>query len=115
MKKNIAILGLCLVVATSVFAKEEVKCKISSSPAPSIEKIRGTDAVSQSISHIYYDKNKKLQVKSYSDAYQSFRKQALDYVKADCKKYNMTEIYNFKVNSFGDKDYYHFNSTWDYN
>jgi len=112
MKKQIVMLMLCTISGLSLNAKD---CKIVSSPSQNINDIRGTDSVSLSISHVYYDENKKMQIKSYSDAYQDFRKQSLDYIKEDCKKYKMTKIYNFKVNSIIDKNYYHFNSSWDFN
>jgi len=112
MKKTIITMSLGLLCTTNIFAKD---CKISSSPAQSINDIRGTDAVALSISHVYYDKNKKMQIKSYQDAYLDFYKKAKDYIKKDCKKYKMTKIYNFNINSMIDKNYYHFNATWDFN
>jgi len=112
MKRKIVLFGISLLCVTNIFAKD---CKISSSPAKSIDDIRGTDTVALSISHIYYDKNKKMQLKSYKDAYIDFYTQAENYIKDNCQKANITKVYNFNVNSIIDKNYYHFNATWDFN
>ena len=96
-----------------MYVKEN--CKIISSPAPSIKDVRGSDSVALSLSKVYYDKNKKMQFRNYSDAYLDFCKQAKEYRKSDCKKYKITKNYNYTVNSVIDNNTYHFNAQWDFN
>lgn len=111
MKRKIVFLGVSLLIASTIVAQD---CKIISSPAKSIDDVRGTEAVALSLSQIYYE-NKKMKLRSYRDAYLDFYNQAVEYIQKGCKKNKITKIYNFNVNSIVDKDYYHFNATWDYN
>lgn len=111
MKKVIVLLTSCA-LALSLNAKD---CKIISSPAMNENDVRGTDAVALSISRFYYDKNKKMQIKSYSDAFLEFNRKALKSIKDECKKYKLKSIYNYKIESMIEKNYYHFNAVYDYN
>lgn len=111
MKNKFKLIGICLLLTLSLSANE---CKIISSPAMKDSDVIGTDAIALSISHIYYDKNKKMQLKSYSDAFLEFNKKAIDYIQKDCKKYKIKNIYNFQIHSIIDKNYYHFNATYDF-
>lgn len=113
MKKKKILFSLLLITSVNLFANDT--CKIVSSPAPSANDVRGTDTVAMSLSKVYYDKKKKMQIKSYSDAYLDFNKQVKEYIKKDCKKYKITINYNFKINSMIDENYYHFNAQWDFN
>lgn len=110
MKKLLKIVGIGVLFSMSLGAD----CKIVSSPATNIKNVAGTDALALSISRVYFDKNKKIQIKSYSSAFIDFNKKAVDYIKKDCKKYKIKNIYNFRIQSNVDKDYYHFNATYDF-
>jgi len=112
MKNKIIIIGISCAFALNLNAAE---CKIISSPAMDDKNVRGTDAVALSISRFYYDENKKMQLKSYSDAFLEFNGKALKYIKDECKKYKLKSIYNYKVNSIIEERTYHFNATYDFN
>ena len=112
--KNIVISVSLLLSSITLIQAEEV-CKIISSPAPSINDVRRTDAVAMSFSKAYYDENKKIQIRSYSNAYIDFFKQVQDYIKKDCKKYKITHNYNFTIHSIVDEHNFHFNAQWDFN
>ena len=103
-----------LVVTAFLAAFLHADCNIISSAAKDLGELRGTDAVALSLSKAYYDDDKKMQIRSYSDAYLDFYKQATDYIQEDCEKYGFKVIYNFKVNHLVDENYYHFNATWDF-
>lgn len=111
MKKTFLLLIISSLCVLSLNAKT---CQIISSPAMNNNDVIGTDAVAMSISKVYFDKNKKIKVKNYSSAFLEFNNKARDYIKKDCKKYKIKKIYNYKINSIIDKDYYHFNATYDF-
>ncbi|MGB5868520.1 MAG: hypothetical protein WBG69_11670 [Arcobacteraceae bacterium] len=113
MKNKIVLVCLLILISVNVYGQEN--CKIISSPAPSINDVRGSDSVAFSLSKVYYDKNKKMQFRTYSDAYIDFVKKAKEYIESDCKKYKITKNYNFTVNSMIDENTYHFNAQWDFN
>ena len=113
MKSKIVLVCLVIFGCVTVYAQEN--CKIISSPASLINDVRGSDSVALSLSKVYYDKNKKMKFRKYSDAYLDFVKKAKNYIEADCKKYKITKNYNFTVNSMIDENTYHFNAQWDFN
>lgn len=89
-------------------------CKIISSPAPDSNKVDGVDAVAKSYAKITFDKNSKAHFKTYQKAYIEFFNEAMDYLEEQCKKYKIKTIYNFKIESNTDKDYYYFNAIYDF-
>lgn len=111
MKNKLKLVGISVLISLSLNANE---CQIISSPATKNTDVIGTDAVALSISHAYYDENKKMQIKSYSDAFLEFNKKAINYIKDECKKYKIKKIYNYQIHSIIDKNYYHFNATYDF-
>ena len=111
MKNKLKLIGASILLSASLNANG---CQIISSPAMKDGDVIGTNAVALSISHIYYDKNKKIQIKSYSDAFMEFNKKAINYINSECKKYKIKKIYNFQIHTIIDKNYYHFNATYDF-
>lgn len=100
MKNKLKLVGIGVLLSLSLNANE---CQIISSPAIKNTDVIGTDAIALSISHAYYDENKKMQIKSYSDAFLEFNKKAINYIQSDCKKYKIRKIYNFQIHSIIDK------------
>lgn len=98
----------------SSLVRGEQYCSIISSPAQNTSTVAGVDTIAKTYSRVYYDKDSKLQIKSFHDAYIDFFKDATDYVQEQCKKYKVRHIYNFKVGSNVDKDYYYFYATYDF-
>ncbi len=111
MTKKFILSGLLLV---SVLNLNAADCSIISSPATNLDKVTGVDARAETISRFFYDENKKMKLKNYPDAYIEFFKNTLTGIKADCKKYNISHIYNLKVTSTLDDNYYYFSVTYDY-
>ncbi|MEA3370891.1 MAG: hypothetical protein U9Q40_06085 [Campylobacterota bacterium] len=110
MTKKFKLSALAVLISASLSAD----CLIISSPATNLKLISGVDARAQSISKIYYDENGKMQIKGYADAYIQFFSETTKNIKADCKKYNISNIYNLKIESSTDKNYYYFNATYDF-
>ena len=111
MANRLKLIGIGVLLSTALYAGE---CQIISSPAMEHGDVIGTDAVALSISKIYYDKNKKMKLKSYSDAFLEFNRKAIAYIESDCKKYKIKKIYNYQIHSNVDENYYHFNATYDF-
>ena len=111
MKKKIIFGAIALIYAIGLSAEE---CKIISSPAMNKQNVVGTDAVALSISRFYYDENKKMKIKSYSDAFLEFHNKAIKYIKGECVKYKIKNIYNFQTHQLLEENHYHFNATYDF-
>lgn len=111
MNNKIKLITAGLLLSTMLNAND---CPIISSPAMKNSDVIGTDAVALSISQVYYDDNQKMQIKSYTDAFLDFHKKAMDYIKDECKKYKIKKVYNFQIHTNIDKNYYHFNATYDF-
>ncbi len=107
MKRSIVLLSL---FGSLLFAQ----CKIVSSPATNISDVAGVDAYAMSISKVYYDKQGKIQLKSYQDAYISFFNTVLKAIEDSCAKYGIRNIYNLKIDSKVDKNSYYFSATYDF-
>ena len=110
MKTNLKLITLGIFMSAGLTAD----CLIISSPATDLKKIGGVDARAQAISKVYYDEKNKMQIKGYADAYVQFFTTTTKNIQADCKKYNISNIYNFKVESSTDENYYYFNATYDF-
>ena len=94
MKKKFILLALVLGFTLNTYAAD---CVITSSPATNLNKVSGVDARAETISRFSYDENKKMQLKNYPSAYVEFFNNALKGIRADCKKYDITHIYNTRV------------------
>ena len=99
-----------VLLATSLFGE----CRVISSPAQNLGLIAGVDGFAMTIPKFYYDANGKMQIKGYQDAYIEFFKSASKYIQTSCKKYNIKNIYNFKIESNVGKDSYFFNALFDF-
>lgn len=106
LKKSMAI----VLMAASLFGD----CRVISSPAQNLGLIAGVDGFAMTIPKFYYDAGGKMQMKGYQDAYIEFFKKASNYIQTSCKKYNIKNIYNFKIESNVDKDSYYFNALFDF-
>lgn len=93
-------------------------CKIFTSPATKFSELKGSDSVALSISNIYYEKDKKgkkkMKFKSGSEALLEFDGKAREYIQGECKKYNLTTIYNYQIRSTVDEHRYNIYATYDY-
>ncbi len=107
MKKLLLFLSVVLTLSAQT-------CKIISSAAPDASFVDGVDAVAKSYAKITFDKNSKAHFKTYQKAYIEFFNEAMDYIEDQCKKYKIKTIYNFKIESNVDKDYYYFNAIYDF-
>ncbi len=101
---------IALLAATSLFGE----CRVISSPAQNLGLIAGVDGYAMTISRFYYDKDGKMQLKGYQDAYIEFFKNASKYIQTSCNKYNIKNIYNFKIESNVDKDNFYFSALFDF-
>ncbi len=101
---------LTLLVVSSLFGE----CKIITSPAQNLNLVAGADAYAMSVSKFYYDKNGKIQIKAYQDAYIEFFNKILENIQESCKKHHIRNIYNLQIESNVDKDYYYFNALFDF-
>lgn len=113
--KNLKKTIFCLLILSStLFAQEKKECKIFSSPAINFDKVFGTDILRLNISKVYYDKNKKLQVRSFTEAAEDFNRKAKEFIYDECKKYKIKMIYNYTITHSVDENYFNFIAQYDF-